>query len=262
MGKTRVNLALVDVGPMYGPKYVKGILAGICRNLDGERYQPRLFVFTDRPDDFSTTILWKVGCDAMEIMSIDVRPFMKRPCPPTGVKGRWACVAMFDPDLASMLGGEPLIYTDVDNVVLGNLTPLIESARGAEFSAHRDWGNSKSWNYLASGFLGIRPGGEMANAVWDYYHAHGREYTEFLFQGLVQKALEHAGLDKQVNFVPDEWVASYKRLTGMMNAHGAGKVGTWDEAIILCFHGNPKPDEVIGKKMPEWERVSRNWAGG
>ena len=230
-------------------------------NLDWERWAPKFWIFTDHPQYFPHQLLDGVE-KAIEIQTVDVRPFLAEAVlPPSGVPGRWACMSMFNPNLHDPLGGEPLLYTDVDNAIIGNLTPLVEEAIDQEFSCHRDWGNAMEWNWLASGFLGIRPGGTVANFIWQYFREEGPRYTEFLFQGLLQRAIEANNLESRAHKVPDPMVASYKRLTGMMPAHGAGQVGTWDEAIILCFHGKPKPDEVIAGRMEGWERGAKNWTG-
>lgn len=235
------HVICVNVGNVYPPEYVHRLWAGVKRHTTGGL---RFTVFTDRPSLYR------------DHDYVDVSLFMSRGVPGGSVRGRWGRTMIFSPSMEYELPCEPHLYIDVDNVILSDLGPLLEQIKGHEFSAHRPFMRDDG---LAAGVLGITPGSDSSAAIWDYYHARKDDYREALTQNLYQYALEEAGLYDKVSWLSRKQVASYKWLAGI-NTPTPEWLGTWDEAIVLCLHGHPKPPDIISGKLPEWERVKENWS--
>ena len=96
------------------------------------------------------------------------------------------------------------------------------------------------------------------NRVWETFAAHLDEAYNKKKYATEQAYMTHAvGLDK-VNWWPESWVASFKRVCHRifpLNRFPPPK--TPKGASILCFHGHPNPNEAIegfaqhkGRKVP------------
>ena len=234
----------VNVGDVYSPEYVHRLYYGIKRNIPWE--YPRLTLVTDQPGGYPT------------YATIDARNFMEDGVPPHTHPGRWGRTMIFSPTAAKVLPNEPHLYVDIDNVILSDLTPLLEQIQGHEFSAHRPWRESVAATGLAASVMGVTPGSEASAAIWDYYWRNKDTYREQLTQNLYRYALEEAGLYDKVNWLSRKQVASYKWLAGLSRPTPAW-LGTEEEAIVLCCHGTPKPPEIIDQKLPGWETVKEAW---
>lgn len=233
------HFVCVNVGDVYSPEYVHKLWSGIKKHTTGGL---RLTVFTDKPHRYP------------DHDTVNVSSFMSQGVPDGSVPGRWGRMMIFSPNMEHLLPCCPHLYIDVDNVILGDLAPLMKQIRWHEFSAHRPFSRNDG---LAAGVLGVTPGSRASAAIWDYYQEHKDTYHDPLTQNLFQYALEDAGLYDEVNWLSRKQVASYKYLT---TEHPPEWVGTWDEAVVLCMHGYPNAPDVIRERMPEWERVRGNWS--
>jgi len=236
------NFVCVDVGYLYGPKYVHALWRGLQRHAKN----PRLTVFTDHVHEYP------------HLKTVDVTAFMGKGVPKNSVAGRWGRMMIFCPELPHIGVEEPFVYIDVDNIVLRDPQEIVNSCYRAEFSAHHPWRQSAKTNDLAASVMGVTPGSETSAAIWDYYWRHRHDYKEFLTQNLYQYALEEAGLYGRVNWISRKQVASYKWMVGI-NKPTPQWLGTLEEAIVLCFHGKPDPPDVIARRMPLWETVKEEW---
>lgn len=246
-----ITFASVAVGAAYGPEYVFPLEDGI-RRFTHSGY--RFLLFTDRPELYQ-------GRDNFE--TFDVSGFLQRYAPPDRA-GWWGCMSIFDPTVPA----DCLIYTDVDNVIVGDLEPLIEDIRPYDFSAHREWG--ANWTEMAKGMLAFQVGGISARAIWERWTdpaarrrigaaSRGQD------QAFIQLALQDAGITW--HYVPDEWIASYKLLTRQSCYRSdvlarrplRAREGTWEQAKILCMHGRPKARDVVRDRLPGWQHIVRAW---
>ena len=111
-----------------------------------------------------------------------------RPCRPiaTSPERGWAKIAAFSPTLAPLLAG-PVLYLDLDLVIVGALDPLFEQP--GRFLIIRDWyhpmggiGNSSVFRYdLAAGLLGLfaDPGRHYVSTIVRR-HRNEQEYRHAL----------------------------------------------------------------------------------
>jgi hypothetical protein len=239
VAKKKVNVLCLKWGAYYGPEYVNRLYAGVKRNL---RRPFRFVCVTDNPEGLAD------GVDAV--------PF---PPPPQGWKGPWPNIfvklCVFQDGFAGLKG--PTLFLDVDQVVTGPLDRFFDYKPG-EFCIIHNWiewrkhlfrrrpmiGNSSCFRFEAGGM----------NHVYEKFLAEqDRALNRRLFRTEQAFMTYAVGLDN-INWWPNGWVASFKRSCAWMfplnlvlrPRHPPKAAG------ILCFHGNPSPEEAIagfrGKK--------------
>ena len=241
-----VNVICLKWGTAYPPFYVNRLYAGVKRNL---RRPFRFVCFTNEPEGLAE--------------GIEVRPI---PPKPEGLEARgknWPTVytklALFKDGCGDLTG--PTLFLDIDQVIVGDMDRFFDYKPG-EFCIIRNWierrkllfrprpkiGNSSCFRFEA---------GKM-NRVWETFAAHLDEAYNKKKYATEQAYMTHAvGLDK-VNWWPESWVASFKRVCHRifpLNRFLPPK--TPKGASILCFHGHPNPNEAIegfaqhkGRKVP------------
>lgn len=210
--------AIVNIGPKYGQEYTDRITAMLKRH----DHEGRLHVQTDYSLDLNFVTPAKIGK-----------------------------LELFNPQ--RFKGVNAVLYIDVDNVILRDLTPLWEFNKDADIIFHRPWDNKRG--RLAAGVMRFRPRGGPAMAIWRYAQKLGKPRHWPGDQAFMEAAFEDV---QDLHFFPNWWIGSYKWITGQ---DAQGKVaGTWDETIVLCCHGEMNPSDIIEKKLPGWEIVKEAWA--
>lgn len=148
-----ITFACVRTGTKYGPEYVERLAAGVARHYQG----PHRFVsLTDQPDKIAG------------VCNFDIAP--------TGLKGWWGKMALFD--FADRIG-ERIVYLDLDTVIVGDLSPL--AALNVDFgicgSFTRAAGNLSWPCRYGSCVMTISPG--AGRRIWaDFRSDPGRFITE------------------------------------------------------------------------------------
>ena len=193
-----MTFACVDVGPLYGPEYVKRLWSGLKRHSSCRD----IICFTDHPDEF-------VGFGP-GFTAYDISAFMAIPPPPSGVPARWGCINLFAP----IDGVDRLLYTDLDNVIIDDIDPLIGYAKDKPLVTIREWG--AAWTTMAAGVMAIECNTALTEAIWNDYATHGPAYNEYLFQGFCQRSLERHGLFDQGEF----WRSAFRNPLARYTADG------------------------------------------
>lgn len=102
----------------YTTEWVNRLHRGVARNLPCKAEH---FCLTDTPHGVDTTL----------ITLIDIGDWWRS----TGLTaGWWAKVALHSPHLP-FKAGDRLLYSDIDNMITGDLTPLVEDANTHAFAA-------------------------------------------------------------------------------------------------------------------------------
>lgn len=139
--------------------------------------------------------------------------------------GWWQKVKLFDP--SNWEKGERIVYFDLDVVIIGDLTELVETK-----------GIIRDWN---------RPGFNSSVMVWDHGE-HERVWSYFSagvmaeFEGDQDWIAACADGDDPWELFPREWFVSYR-------AHALDYPPRGCKAVI--FHGKPDPHEVTDGWVPQ-----------
>ena len=234
----RVNILCLKWGSYYSPEYVNRLHAGVKKNLN----RPFRFVcVTDDPSGLAA--------------GIDAVPF---PGPPPGWKAGWPDIfiklCVFKDGFAGLEG--PTLFLDIDQIITGPLDRFFDYKPG-EFCIIQNWiewrkrlfrkrpkiGNSSCFRFEA---------GRMNHVYEKFLAEQDNALNRCLFR-TEQAFMTYAVGLRSVNWWPKGWVASFKRsCTWPFPLNLALTPRPPRNASILCFHGNPTPQEAIdgftGKK--------------
>jgi hypothetical protein len=218
-GSGVLTVVTVQAGRRYPDLYVDRLRAMVARHLPVPH---RLVCWTDeiRPGRFHP--------------AIEVRDLSS-----WGLAGFFNKLRLFDPDVG---GADPFLFLDLTMVVRKSLVPLIEQGRSSEASliAVQDW----NYPIVNSSVMWLRPDANT-RAVWDAwtrgerFHGHipgDQNFIDAVFKSYSPDALA---------FWPAPMVASYKALRKIARRAPGVALRSLESAVILKFHGHPKPHEVL-----------------
>lgn len=189
-------IACVKWGDKYGPEYVTRLRDGVARNLN----RPHQFVcFTDQP-----------------VEGVKCLPL------PADYQGWWAKIGLFKLK-------RPLIYFDLDVVITGDLSPLLD---WQGFGILKD-----SWLPMFNSSVMVLTGGERK--IYDVFNEEAMRSCEWGDQEFITKMMPDA------RTFPREWVPSYKA-DKCLDGPPAG-------ALAINFHGDPKPADCGGWVAEVWK---------
>uniref|UniRef100_A0A6M3IR76 Glycosyltransferase n=1 Tax=viral metagenome TaxID=1070528 RepID=A0A6M3IR76_9ZZZZ len=221
-------------GGIYTVDYARRLAQGVRQHLGGEY------------DILCLTDLSDAECEPLLDCGVDTLVPLESESP-----GWWAKMELFK------LSG-PIIYFDLDTVIMGRLDPLVAWTR-----------RSTPYLLMLKGFIQGRPpqSGVMAwcddvSGIWDYYQAAlqagatfgGRPGRHALYwkgtqyrgdQDFIVDAIHPASL--QIRHVQDimPGVHSYKR-------HLQSRRAPMGDERIVCFHGEPRLHDL---KSGHWMRT-------
>lgn len=151
--------------------------------------------------------------------------------------GAWAKLELFRHDLFD----GPVLYLDLDTVVLGELDELARAALDGEFAAatHRAGGLDAAvmaWRVDCS-FLYRRYA--WMPEYWNHRHRQAGH------RGFIESGLRRAGIG---------WRAIEKRVPGsLIDYADLDPAGTIPPSARLCvFHGRPRPHELEVEQFAHW----------
>jgi hypothetical protein len=184
-----VLFACVKTGTKYNGEYVRRLQRGVAKHL-ASRGAHEFVCFTDDP-------VPGVMCEKL----------------PADLPGWWAKVGLFKLK-------EPMIYLDLDMVIVGNLQPLL------------DW---EGFGIIKDAWL---PG--FNSSVMKLTGNETHVWDEFIPEDMVRFQLgDQQWITEQMpnaRTFPTEWLPSYK-------AHKCFE-GYPASAIAVNFHGEPKPSQI------------------
>lgn len=212
-----LTVACVKWGDKYGPNYVTKLQSMCSRHLP----QHRFVCFTENP-----------------VAGVECHP------PPSALSGWWSKVALFKPNL---FAGD-VLYLDLDIVITGNLTGMIDECRTDRGTlwAPDDFSYSlvnpkRSLDEHTKRLLG---GHGTINSSVMFWHGN---HCEQIWQKFRPEVMQELHGDQNwitqvmwpdIQFIGKEWVSSYK--------YGGN-------GVIRVFHGDPKPAAV----QDAW--VKKHW---
>ena len=185
----------VKVGDRYGDEYVRKLRDGVAKHLPADH---NFVCFTGRP-----------------VEGVRCYP------PPADLPGWFAKIGLFKL-------GRPLIYFDLDVVITGDLSPLLEQK---QFSIIKDW-----WLPGFNSSVMVLTGNERK--VWSLFSPEMMANLPMGDQQWITAALP----DGQT--FPPEWFPSYKA----NRCYAEAPKG----AMAVIFHGTPKPHECGGWVGQTW----------
>ena len=247
----RVNVICLKWGARYPAHYVNRLYAGVKRNLS----RPFRFVcFTDSAD----------GLDE----GIEAQPI---PPPPEGLPAgkRWPTVytklALFRDGCGDLEG--PTLFLDIDQMITGPMDRFFDFNPGGFCIIHNwierrklifrrrpDIGNSSCFRFEAG----------KSNRVWEAFRDNLETAYDKRRFTTEQAFMTHAVGLENITWWPDGWVVSFKRGCHRPFPFNLFKPPkkTPAGASILCFHGDPSPEEAIagftehhGKKVRIHQRT-------
>lgn len=165
--------------------------------------------------------------------------------PPDGLHGRWLKLGLFSQDL-----GNDCLYFDLDTVIIGDISPIVEIP--GEFVSYQSRNKRLDGSYRMSSAI-MRWRGNHSH-VWDFFQREGNKYD--LTRD--DQTLIWLGLGKK-------WVSMNEHLPPyffrewMYDQLGGFREGTilklYPDLRVICFGGEPKPHQVVeGSKL-----IRENW---
>lgn len=225
-----MQVVCLNVGERYPDVYVERLYRMCLRHLP---LPFEFHCFTDRPRELSPEIIQR---DASE----------------WGLEGWWAKLRLFDRSVIH----QEFFFLDLDTVIIRNLSPLlsfVEEHPKTPIIAMRDF----TFGTLSSAIMWVRPS-EVTEGIWNAY-ARGEWFPELDQlprsigdQDFIWHYLKSRGLESTVIFFPPEWFASYKHLRRLHASQPQASREKLNQALILCFHGEPRPHQALDPWKSLW----------
>lgn len=216
--KNPLNVITVKTGNRYTVDYVNKMESMLKRHLD----IPFTFhCLTEDPEGLNKSI---------QVIK-----------PPEVLHGWWNKLYLF----SDLMPKGYLLYLDLDQVILGNITEIVQECLGHPFSCYSDhieWQGEK----LGTAFMVFKA--RSYTSVFDLFYPQRDELKDF--PGGDQVWISKTGLIPKVFYFNEEFekktVQSYKFDVVPWGLHSNCK--------IINFHGLPKPHHVAKSKV-----VLENW---
>lgn len=214
-----INIVCVNNGGKYGDDYTNKLYAMT------ERYLQRPFqltCFTDRPRPLHENI-----------HQYSIAHW--------GLSGWFAKLKLFD---GAAIPFDSFLYLDITLIIKQSLEPLIDFACGKPFVTQQDWW----YDCFNSSVMWITKH-PMNQRVWDTFSSgkkyHTRHHGD---QDYIHAVFKEQGLLQQIDYFPQSFVQSYKDLVRQRRYNKMAADQALARAIILKFHGHPKPHELLQTK--------------
>ncbi len=207
-----LHICCVRAGDRFSPAYVSILFDSVRRNL-ADGFEGKFICFTDQPDVLDN--------------GIEVRPL------PAELPGWWSKLALFKPGLFP--DGDRVLYFDLACVITGRLDEI--AAYQGPFAILRDFYRPDG---LQSAVMAWEAGTKWD--IWNTYELAGCPQDFEINNTWGDQAWIEAVRPDAVRLqdvFPGAFV-SYKQIKGPP-----------DKASVVCFHGNPKPADIISGWVPE-----------
>lgn len=212
-----INIVCVNNGGKYGDDYTNKLYAMT------ERYLQRPFqltCFTDRPRPLHENI-----------HQYSIAHW--------GLPGWFAKLKLFD---GTAIPFDSFLYLDITLIIKQSLEPLIDFTYGKPFVAQQDW-----WYDCFNSSVMWITRHAMNQCVWDTF-ASGKKYRTHHHgdQDYIHAVYKEHDLLRQIDYFPQDFVQSYKDLVRKRRGDRVAVDQAVQDAIIIKFHGHPKPHELLG----------------
>lgn len=212
-----IQVACVCVGDKYGSEYVDKLRKGVFKNL---REQHKFVILTDQPRKFYP----------METINVSG----------TNLPGWWSKMILFN---TSVRDTHPTIFIDLDNVIVGDLSPLAEIAKTHPFTLcenftqieQRSRGGHVSWPCrLSSTVMTFGPGfnlNDIWTQFWSKHEDYMKEHTRTGDQRVVEELLGGREVPHLQDLLPEGFFVHYRHMREQQP----------EAAAIAVFGGSRKP---------------------
>ncbi len=229
-------------GSLYSAEYVNVLYNAAKANMDGD------FKFVCLTDDAD-------GIDP-EVITY---PIPEIGLPQSAWKaGAWPKLTVFSDDLYGLNGRA--LFIDLDTVISGDLTEMFTFPGAFVCLDSRPWRYKSGPARTGTGIFGFDIGrlgavvDHMVSNMDDMLSAYGNE------QDFLHGEFEKLGFG-DISYWPDGWLQSFKyhlRQPLIVDRFRHPKEPT---AKILCFHGKPRPIDLIDPPKGNWD-VSPHYGRG
>jgi len=227
------NIICIKWGRKYPAYYVNRLYEGVARNLN----RPfRFFCVTEHPEEIRPEV---------EIIPLPTEPFalpIESTLAESKRKGAFGKISLFKPGLIGAPG--PILGFDLDVVITGPLDDLFDFAPGKICMRH-DWLGARRGRPDGHGSVfrfdpALHPylygdfAADPVSAIRDHKFSE-QKYTSSTAQ-----------LHGDFEYFPGEWISSFKRdamRTPPLNFLLEPRLPA--STRVMCFHGNPKMEEVV-----------------
>jgi hypothetical protein len=177
--------------------------------------------------------------------------FEVRPCDEWNLEGYFNKLRLFD---RTVTGDTPFLYLDITMVIVGALDRLLAYSKDFATSLI----TVRDWNYpiVNSSVMLIRPD-ESTQKVWDLWDLGERFGGVAGDQNFIDAVFKQHS-PHQLSFWPPEWIVSYKSLRSLAVNDPNAALSQLQSAVILKFHGSPKPHEVLRPWLRPGSTIIRN----
>ena len=220
-----INIVCINHGEEYGDEYTNNLYSMTVRHL----HQPFAFTcFTDRPRPLHPAI-------------------QQHNIAHWGLSGWFNKLRLFD---GNEMPFDSFLYLDITLIIKDSLDPLIDCVRNKPFVVQKDW----SYDCFNSSVMWITRD-PVNQSVWESF-AGGRKYRTRHDgdQDYINAVFREQKLLDTVAYFPNGWIQSYKRLREVSAKSMVSARQELAKAIILKFHGHPKPHELLLPKR-EFRRL-------
>lgn len=240
--KEKKNVICIRWGVLYDSESVNRLYRSVLKNTT---YDINFFCFTDSAIGLDRNIIAKPLPKLKNLAKVNFALYLKE-------------AGLCDDNLGG-LGGQRVLFFDLDVLIVDNIDSFFELPKDEEFYIIKDWNSCGrnvgqascySWKVGTLGF--IREYFEKNyRKVYKKYRTASQEY-------LSAKIIEKYG---KLNFWPGSWCRSFKvhclptpfipflRKIKMATIPGGAK--------IICFHGLPKMDDAALGIWPEKNPIKR-----
>lgn len=217
----------------YGPHHIEVLRNSMARHLTVPH---RFLCITDRPEQLPGDI---------ETASLDKTTYME--------KTRFAKLMLFRRDIADILGGDRILYSDIDNVVVGDMNPVVDRDEPLVLYRNPNWPQKRRARFNTSMILlsaGCRP---------DLYENIDLNKDPQRLR-LKSGGTDQAWISEQVDHNNPYW----DRTHGVYNAmrlkdlpDSGIELDLPDDARIVFFPGNRNPSEP--ETQERWPWIKEHW---
>lgn len=253
------NVLCLKWGTLYSADYVNRLYRGVSKHL----HRPFRFVcVTDDPTGL---------CEGVETAPI---PPMPEGMAFNDQYTKWPNIyiklCLFEKGFANLEG--PTLFLDIDQIITGDLDCFFDYKPG-KFCIIHNWVELRKRLFRKVPFCGNSScfrfeAGEASDYIYRQFLKELPTALDYNVYSTEQVFMTHAVGHENVNFWPANFVRSFKRSCVWpwpLNHFLVPRLPK--DTRILCFHGNPSPNEAIagykGRHLNTWTRpaawVAKLW---
>lgn len=240
------NVTCIKWGTLFGPEYVNRLYSGVRRNLPGP---VRFICMTEHSEGLHPDV---------EVLALPVEPFHSEMSAALAVANRQGAmrkVSLFKSGLIDNLEG-PVLGFDLDVVITGDLTPILELEPGKVAMRH-DWVEARRGRPTGHGSV-FRYDPARHGYLYDELAANPTTEVEVARGSEQRYTSTKAQARNDFTYIPNDLVVSFKHdCLDLPPMNWVRPAKLTDNARVVCFHGRPKMPEAVEGYSGTWLRYAR-----